>query len=132
MCSASVRAPASKTLKQQFTGVSILPVLQLLFAEETSTQWHWFRSSADTTSSTAATLQGASQKGDGEAAGQHDGFEAIPDAAGRLYVPTPEDESHVLRVKCTPGIRWIHSAILLCLQCNAAAVLLTSTSCLFL
>lgn len=100
-----MHAPSSKVPKQQIRDIGMLLLLQLLFAEESSTQWQWFRSSSHGTSSTAAAMQGASHEGGGGSAGHHEGFEAIPGAIGRLYVPTLQDENHVVRVQCTPGIR---------------------------
>ena len=82
-------------------------VMQLLFAEEELTQWQWYRSTAYKASSPAATrLEGTANTGDDKAV-HHVGFEAIPGAVKRIYVPTLDDENHTLRVKCKPASRWV-------------------------
>lgn len=78
--------------------------MQLLFAEEECAQWQWYRSTAATpVEGTGGTVGGK--------AGHHAGFEAIPGAAMRLYVPTQDDEKHILRVQCTPASMWVTTAI---------------------
>ena len=85
-------------------------VMQLLFAEEELTQWQWYRGTSHQASSTAAThLRGTDNTGD-DSAVHHVGFEAIPGAVKRLYVPTPDDENHTLRVQCKPASRWVSIA----------------------
>ena len=87
--------------------------MQLLFAEEECAQWQWYRSASHQGSRTAATHVGttATHEGTGNTAGgtagHHAGFEAIPGAVKRLYVPTQDDEKHILRVQCTPASMWV-------------------------
>ena len=84
-------------------------VLQLLFAEDALTQWQWYRSSSKQRSTAVAPPEGA-DSADDDKAGQHAGFKAIPGAVKRLYVPTQDDEKHVLRVHCRPASRWVITA----------------------
>lgn len=84
--------------------------MQLLFAEEELTQWQWYRSTSHKASFTAAThLEGTDNTGDDKAA-HHAGFQAIPGADERLYVPSQDDENHTLRVQCKPVSRWVSIA----------------------
>ena len=86
-------------------------VMQLLFAEEDLTQWQWYRSACQQTSTTAAThLQGRDATGD-DKADHPEGFETIPGAVKRLYVPSQDDIHHSLRVQCKPASRWVIIAI---------------------
>lgn len=78
-------------------------MVQLLFAEEQCAQWQWYRSvSQQGSHTTAARVEGTDRTAGGRAA-HHAGFEAIRGAVKRLYVPTQDDEKHILRVQCTPA-----------------------------
>ena len=104
------------------------PVVQLLFAEEELTQWQWYRSASHKASTAAATpLEGIDNTGDGKAA-HHAGFEAMPGAVKRLYVPTQDDENHTLRVQCKPVSRWVSfAACCTMLQTSMLLVALSSS-----
>ena len=79
-------------------------MMQLLFAEEELTQWQWYRSASHQASTAASHLGDTADIGDDKAA-CHAGFEAIPGAIKRLYVPTQDDENHTLRAQCKPASR---------------------------
>ena len=85
-------------------------VTQLLFAEDELTQWQWYRSASHKASTTAASHRGGTNNPADDNAAGHVGFEAIPGAVKRLYVPTRDDENHTLRVQCKPASRWVSIA----------------------
>lgn len=108
---------ASKQAKALFAMLLFLQpvqhmVMQLLFADEDLTQWQWYRSaSQQCASTTAAThLEGRDATG-ADKADHPEGFEAIPGAVKRLYVPSQDDIHHSLRVQCKPASRWVLIAI---------------------
>lgn len=114
--------PAMLLLLQLFQPV----VMQLLFAEDDLTQWQWYRSTCHQTSTPAATHPHSNATGADEA-GHHAGFEAIPGAVKRLYVPSQDDIHHSLRVQCVPTSRWV---LIATYTLHCAADFITASGCI--
>lgn len=102
-------------------------VMQLLFAEDDLTQWQWYRSACHQTSATAATHPHSRDATGAEEAGHHAGFQAIPGAVKRLYVPSQDDIHHSLRVQCKPASRWVITATL-CTVLQTSSLLAAASS----
>ncbi len=92
---------------------------QVTFSDERDCQWRWYRSGQRSADTAAHDSQGRppsprrrspspSPHGFGnshEVSGTEGGFAAwqlLPGADQRVYIPTPEDAGHRLRVECIP------------------------------